>query len=244
MKAKQYKKIILKTLQQSSTKFRSIEDLADFIISKMEDYEEMASMLAEDDILSQYSHPTKSTPLIITGSSTSPVEVSDISERVTVRKPEIPYTDDEIIRMKEKAIEQYNRELPSELSVTPPNFKEPLRLLRRIMNSPMAYPFIQVTYYPHNSNPETDSCKHQVVVTGAQDSSEFVLDQIKKQAMAIYSSTPRRIEPRLGEGKVAAERLVIPNIGPGSWGAEIDKDTSGSEWGASSAELAASKVSK
>lgn len=249
MKPKQYRPIILRTLQQAQGKYKTFEDFADYMISKMEDYEEMANMLAADGLIGELSATaTATTNVILSPGDHAPLRV-DVSDRIVPKESERQLTDDEIIRLKDKAIEKYRAELPPEIEVTPPQFKTPLKLKLNLHNSPGGMPFIRVAYCPHDSKrPEADSCQQQVIVTGTQPQSAAILSEIRTQAMGMYSPQPRVVVPGLPAGQPLKQRLELPNPdSTDAWGANAGEgkySSSESNWGPSSAEIAASRMGK
>ena len=118
-KPKQYRPIILRTLQQAQGKYKTFEDFADYMISKMEDYEEMANMLAADGLigeLSRYRMTASDLNVILSPGDHAPLRV-DVSDRFVPKESERHLPDDEIIRLKDTAIEKYRAELPPEIEV-------------------------------------------------------------------------------------------------------------------------------
>lgn len=108
MKAKQFKPIILKSLQQYTGKVKTYTEFADLVVSKMEQFEEMFDMLSGEGLIERAIEQPSIThgSLIITPGS------EDISGRVASKIPDHIWTDEEIERAKQSALKNISLRFP------------------------------------------------------------------------------------------------------------------------------------
>jgi len=227
MTPSEYKPIILKCLTDKR-KHNSVEDLATFIVAKMEVYAEMLSLAGAGAVLQGPSAASsvQPEPAVLTGNPQAQAQL-DISERIMPTT--VAYSEEEIIEMKKSAVDTYKAILPPLILVQPAGFPNPIELeLRGVENSMAAMPFIAITYAPKGSNAVVSVRQS---VTSPLLSGLEVVSEVEKQATAIYFSAPKvvRTLPPAGMNASLEERLS------GALGAETDRNlepVTGDVWGA------------
>lgn len=199
MNAKTYRPVIIKTLRDANTnKPASLEVLADRIIENMGVFDEMFALAGGADAL------------VVQPALAPQPPAYDLSQRI-VPKQERTYTDEEVEGLRNAAIVKYKEILPAFVSVQPPGFDKPIKVINRgPMNSRGAMPFVGLQWAAEGSG---QGFSVQQDVTGVLMTKEQVLANVIEQATALYFSAPRTIQSR------------IPTVESGSWSGVIEADT-------------------
>jgi hypothetical protein len=199
MTPKQYQPVIAKALKSAKpgTHYSSPETLAEFVVRKMETYEEMFELASEGGLILAGSgrEPSTSEPAII---SSSDFDLGDVSQRVVSPQQSgtVQYTEDQIVERKKEALQNYNRILPLTLSVQPQGFTSPVVLNRHVLQTHGAIPILKIAYAQPGADPHTQSAMTQVDVTEAPRSVKSIVDEVTQAAHMIMSPTQRKVEPR------------------------------------------------
>jgi hypothetical protein len=225
MTPQQFKPIILKTLRDAATKkFRSVDDLADHLVSRMVDYEEMLT-LAGPGVLIQTS--ASQAPLALEeAAAPAPAPIvlpaQDISERLTGAQAaqglSEHFTKDELYGY-------YSQNLPPAITVQPPGFDKPLNLQRWLKRAPGDLGFVRIGYAPAGAEPETTSTQIQVATTDAKMNAEQALKELIDQANHIFSPTRRNVQPVRNFPVFESLEQTMS----GAVSAETDRETSGAD---------------
>jgi hypothetical protein len=214
MTAKQYRPIILKVLQESGKKnFTSVQDFADHLISKMEDFEDMFS-LALQVVGTETKLNDPPSPIIIPGVNQTQdpgakalgVARKQPSEDVSDRFR--PKSSSELIEnfTKSEVYDYYTKALPQRLEVTAKGCEKPIVLHRSIQRSPgdtpddakrggMYMPNIKIMYGQPGA-PQDWSTNVLVSTTDPDLDADRVIEEVRKQADMMFSDTLRHVEPR------------------------------------------------
>lgn len=190
MSASAYKKVIAKTLRDSaSAKFRSTDELADLIVSKMESFDEMKVLLTDEPVHVRTTQPGES---LIIPATTIPDRATlpppQFSERIMPQQTE--YTDADIVALKQRAFQNYQATLPPTIDVVLPGSDKPVSLRRDLKNSPGAFSFIKVQYLPPGAS---QGIEISVNVTDGETTSAQIIEDVKRQAVSWYSAAPRKV---------------------------------------------------
>ena len=227
MQARQFRPIILKSLADSKGKFPTLDALADFLVSKMEMFEEMASLLILPD---SPSRPTTESAFLLATPTPEPSRSvllpsdsakTDISERIV---PGGRGNGAGMVEHFTKAeIYSYLMErLPASFEIQPAGFAAPLTLYKRIAQAPGDMTFVKVQYHqmaPDNSLVEPPVVETQVSSTMEVIDDVAILDGLKKTAMAVCSPEQRKVPPRM---TIPPPQSLSPDPG---FSTETDRET-------------------
>lgn len=194
MTPQQYRPIIIKTLKDgTSKKYASVEEFADRLIQRMEDYEEMVGMITgAGGVLMQTSQAEA--PATVTSNIILPG--GDVSERI---RP-VAQADQVALGLKEnftkdQLYEYYFNSLPPQITVKPEGFKEPLNLMRFVKKAPGDAGFIRMGYAPAGANQDVESVQEVAATTDSKLDAGRVLTALTQQAQVRFRATRNRVEP-------------------------------------------------
>jgi hypothetical protein len=224
MTAKQFGPIILKVLRENR-KYTSQDEFYKYLLSKMEDYEEMYSLLVDTGgIITQSSSPAQEkgyTPMIITGSAApAPLTPSRREEDASARFGAKPTSDMFVEHFTKQEIFDYlQRELPQKIEVQPPGFEKPVQLERRVTTSPgeskedmrrggMYMTDVRVAYNIPGRDDPAELITAHAYTTDASLDADAIMKQIVTQANALLRPALNRLAPRFTTPPPAA--LTVP----------------------------------
>lgn len=186
MDIRDHRPLIVKTLRESTGKFKSIEDFADHLIGKIETAEEVLAMYG-GAILINSSRAEE--PMPITSPAKKMAANQDISERIQ---------GDQTGALRENFTKQEIREycdqtLPQDIEIQPNGFAKPIRLFRRIENAPGDLNFVRIKYVPQGADMGAET-----MVAGTEGTLDAVkiMREIHESANTVMSPNPRRVEPQ------------------------------------------------
>jgi hypothetical protein len=233
MEPQQFRPIILKTLKDGAAKkYASMEELADRIVERMQDFQEMLELAGGSQVLIQTSpQPTQSNNAGIV------LPTADISERIRPRQAEEQQVGIVENFSKDELYDYYTKNMPPDIVVQPEGFKEPLKLIRFVKRAPGDIGFVRVGYAPPGADQDVESVQTMASTTDSKLDYIEILSSLTKQAQARYRATRSRVEP------VRPPILASLEAGlAGSPSMDTDEQSSGSDmasWGGSVAGKAA-----
>ena len=225
MKIRDHLPLIVKTMKDSTGKFKSVEAFAEHLVDRVEQAEELLQMYGgalivggtkPDESVTTASVPRKMAP------------VQDISERIRAEQ-----TGGLRENFSKEEIRSYlDTSLPSDIDVQPNGFEKPLKLFRFLENAPGDLNFVRVKYLPQGSEMGAET-----VVSGTEPSldADKVMQEIISAANSVLSPRPRRVEARFStppasslEGfKLSAEEEkrsgIVADTDDRSNGAEVNE---------------------
>jgi len=255
MTPKQFKPIILRTLKEGK-KFSTVDSFADYLIDKMEQFEDMFVMALEVAGTNQapQNKIVDSTGLVVSGlSEPSPpppvraYEPKDVSERFKPKAEQVGFQEN---FTKEELFEAYMKFLPPTLTLQPPGCKAPITLTRGMQRGP-GDSFEdtrngRISYsQPGVSDP--NECVSVIVSTTDNEiNPQRVIDEITKQANGRYSSERKVIPPHNPLPAIASLDDTIRDIERAPWNTTDDNASAAdlAQWGPPSAGVAAAKYGK
>lgn len=227
MNANQFKPIILLTLQQSTGQFRSLDDLADHLVTRMSQFQEMVELagLVFSDSLSS---PAKS-GLILTPDAPLPPQPAvtptpvhavklrdvDISERITEDGVKDNFGAQELY-------DWYSKHLPPTIEIQPPGFDKPLTIYRQALRrSPEGMGnFVRILYGFQGAG-EAQCAAFVVAGTDTEMNAERVIEEIVRGATGMYQAQPPApVQPR----RPPAPNSLWETL-PGAMSDETDPET-------------------
>ena len=210
MTPKQFKPIILRTLREGK-KFQTVDAFADYLVGKMEDFEDMFSMALEvagtqpqiqftpfPESVSRQEAPQPAAP------SDAVLPTGDVSDRFKPKTTQVGFVEN---FTKEELYTYYSAKLPSTITVNPKNCLTPIALNRFIHRGPgdsfadmksggVYLPIVKITYSQPGVSDPAECVMVTVSTTDTDMSAERVLKQIVEMANARYTSERRKVEPK------------------------------------------------
>ena len=218
MDARQFLPIIRKTLAEAQggrAKFGSVDELANMIVGKMQDFEEMVSLAFQVDaapppaaqninvFAKTLGLPPEPGPEPTPATQT--VRLPSVTDRIDVTE-ERRYSEREITALKSEAVRYLTANLPATILAEAEGFKDGLKLHRTVKMMPGDLPSVKVFYAPAGSDPETGGVGTLVVVGETMRSAEDVLKELKT-ASRNFTPTQRRVEPRRPTGPASVDAM-------------------------------------
>jgi hypothetical protein len=182
---KSHKPLIVKTLKESTGRFKSVEEFADHLISRIEQAEEFLEMYGGSIIVSP---APKEDPVQIASPYKKVAPAADISERLQPQNSAAlkdNFTKEEIRGYCDQC-------LPQKITVQPNGFKEPLRLFRRLENAPGDLNFVRVKYLPQGSDMGAET---MIAGTESALDADKIMEEIMTSVTTVMSPNQRRVEP-------------------------------------------------
>jgi hypothetical protein len=225
MTAKQYKPIIQKVLKDGR-KFASQDEFVNYLIAKMEEWEEMFSLAVESmgNVTQPPAQEKGYTPLIIAPSEAAPAVSSRREEDASARFGAQPAATDLFAEhfSKQEVFDYYQRELPKRIEVKPPKCDKPIVLEKRVTKSPgddkmemrrggTYMTNVRITYALPEADRDHGECVTEYAcTTDTSLDADAMMKKIVEQANSIYSSVQNKVPPRFAIPPPAA--LTVPGI--------------------------------
>ena len=247
MTAKQYRPIVLKVIKDGKP-FKSAEEFADHLISKMGDYEEMHAIALQELVGTQPAPPAQKeySGLIVSPIPTmpfqaqTPIKEEDASERFGGARGPAPSKGYTEYRTKDEVFEYYRTNLPVRLQIKPANCPQPITLERRLRRSPgvsqeedqFYMPTIEVAYGIPGMDDPNEQIRELVSTTDKALDAAGLLKRIADQAEQAYRPDRKRVMPQAPMPLADS----LEGLRHNSFGSvETDKDAAPASMGATAA---------
>lgn len=196
MKIRDHRPLIIKTLRDSTGRFKSMEDFADHLITRMEQAEEVLEMYGGAVLINSQTTSREET-VPITSPARKLAAQQDVSERIkqnTSGGLTENFTKEEMRSYCDKC-------LPQDIEVQPNGFDKPIRLFRRLENAPGDLNFVRIKYLPQGSDMGAET---MIAGTDGALDAEKIMVEIVASANTVMSPRPRVVEPKFATQPMAS----------------------------------------
>ncbi len=217
MSIKKFEKVIATVLRQSVGQKRTVEQVAAMIVARVDEVESILADVGIEIPSFSVPGPAKQQDWGSVSEQVNPGPV-DISSRLT---PNQEVTAELVERWTKERLQSFAiNEMPSHMPVRPPGFADDLTLEKHVESAPGDLAYVRVTYQPIG-NPQQVAPSVQISSTDLRLDAEEHTREIRKQAEAMFSKTPRVLTPKFTP--------MQGSLGDLTNGIGVDLDTKGTE---------------
>jgi hypothetical protein len=192
MKLAQFRKLIVKTLQESSGRGRTAEQVADIIIQKIELAQEIMGDMDIPILPGPDPIPEEKLRIVV------PEQRIDVSQRI--RQPEQQQVGLVERYTPEQLIDFAKNEMPSSIKVQPPEFEQAFEI-KKCIDSAAGGAFVRITYQqegtPDGGNGQRIGPTVQIGTTDEALDADALTEAVIRQANGMYTKTPKVLVPRM-----------------------------------------------